>query len=106
MLPATACHRPRRRPSRLQGSPRAAGVESTGHPDACKYYEDRPAPERRPAYGGIGVVAYKDELDFEPPISKVRMTSNGGSIGGPAAGRHSSVVTMFVACRVYNAWCS
>ncbi len=34
--------------------------------------------------GGIDIIAHKDELGFEPPIIKVQVKSNDGSIGDPA----------------------
>jgi restriction system protein len=33
--------------------------------------------------GGIDIIAHKDELGFEPPIIKVQVKSNDGSIGDP-----------------------
>jgi restriction system protein len=35
--------------------------------------------------GGIDIIAHKDELGFEPPIIKVQVKSNEGSIGNPVA---------------------
>lgn len=35
--------------------------------------------------GGIGIIAHKDELGFEPPIVKVQVKSSEGSIGDPIA---------------------
>ena len=33
--------------------------------------------------GGIDIIAHKDELGFEPPIIKVQVKSNEGSVGDP-----------------------
>ncbi|MDZ7799990.1 MAG: restriction endonuclease [Trueperaceae bacterium] len=38
----------------------------------------RPGPD-----GGIDIVAHKDELGFEPPIIKVQVKANEGSVGAP-----------------------
>ncbi|MBD1877150.1 restriction endonuclease [Nodosilinea sp. FACHB-131] len=35
--------------------------------------------------GGIDIIAHKDELGFEPPIIKVQVKSNEGSVGNPVA---------------------
>lgn len=45
-------------------------------------YRTRVSPEG--ADGGIDIIAHKDELGFEPPIIKVQVKSNDGSIGDPA----------------------
>jgi restriction system protein len=45
-------------------------------------YRTRVSPEGPD--GGIDIIAHKDELGFEPPIIKVQVKSNDGSIGDPA----------------------
>lgn len=45
-------------------------------------YRTRVSPEGPD--GGIDVIAHKDEMGFEPPIVKVQVKSNDGSIGDPA----------------------
>lgn len=44
-------------------------------------YQTRVSPEGPD--GGIDIIAHKDELGFEPPIIKVQVKSNDGSIGDP-----------------------
>jgi restriction system protein len=44
-------------------------------------YRTRVSPEGPD--GGIDIIAHKDELGFEPPIVKVQVKSNEGSIGDP-----------------------
>jgi len=44
-------------------------------------YRTRVAPEGPDS--GIDIIAHKDELGFEPPIIKVQVKSNDGSIGDP-----------------------
>lgn len=65
--------------------------ELKGHPFAefvahllnAMGYRTRVSPEGPD--GGIDIVAHKDELGFEPPIIKVQVKSNEGSIGDPVA---------------------
>jgi restriction system protein len=44
-------------------------------------YRTRISPEGPD--GGVDIIAHKDELGFEPPIIKVQVKSNEGSIGDP-----------------------
>jgi len=44
-------------------------------------YRTRVSPEGPD--GGIDIIAHRDELGFEPPIIKVQVKSNEGSIGDP-----------------------
>jgi restriction system protein len=44
-------------------------------------YRTRVSPEG--ADGGIDIIAHKDELGFEPPIIKVQVKSQEGSVGDP-----------------------
>lgn len=63
--------------------------ELKGHPFAdfvahllgAMGYRTRVSPEGPD--GGVDIVAHKDELGFEPPIIKVQVKSNEGSIGDP-----------------------
>jgi restriction system protein len=63
--------------------------ELKGHPFAdfvahllgAMGYRTRVSPEGPD--GGIDIIAHKDELGFEPPIVKVQVKSNEGSIGDP-----------------------
>jgi restriction system protein len=62
----------------LKGHPFAYFV---GHLLEKMGYNTRISPEG--ADGGIDIIAHKDELGFEPPIIKVQVKSNEGSIGDP-----------------------
>lgn len=62
----------------LKGHPFA---EFVGHLLNCMGYHTRVSSEGPD--GGIDIVAHKDELGFEPPIIKVQVKSNEGSIGDP-----------------------
>lgn len=62
----------------LKGHPFA---EFVGHLLNCMGYRTRVSSEGPD--GGIDIVAHKDELGFEPPIIKVQVKSNEGSIGDP-----------------------
>lgn len=63
--------------------------ELKGHPFAdfvahlmgAMGYRTRVSPEGPD--GGVDIIAHKDELGFEPPIIKVQVKSNAGSIGDP-----------------------
>ena len=62
----------------LKGHPFAYFV---GHLLEKMGYNTRISPEGTD--GGIDIIAHKDELGFEPPIIKVQVKSNEGSIGDP-----------------------
>ena len=83
--------------------------ELKGHPFAdfvahllgAMGYRTRVSPEGPD--GGIDIIAHRDELGFEPPIIKVQVKSNEGSIGDPvvsalygklAAGEFALLVTL------------
>jgi restriction system protein len=62
----------------LKGHPFA---EFVAHLLGAMGYRTRVSPEGPD--GGIDIIAHKDELGFEPPIIKVQVKSNDGSIGDP-----------------------
>jgi restriction system protein len=62
----------------LKGHPLAHFV---AHLLGAMGYRTRVSPEGPD--GGIDIIAHKDELGFEPPIVKVQVKSNEGSIGDP-----------------------
>jgi restriction system protein len=62
----------------LKGHPFAEFVASLL---ATMGYRTRVSPEGPD--GGVDIIAHKDELGFEPPIIKVQVKSNEGSIGDP-----------------------
>lgn len=62
----------------LKGHPLAHFV---AHLLSAMGYRTRVSPEGPD--GGVDIIAHKDELGFEPPIIKVQVKSNEGSIGDP-----------------------
>lgn len=62
----------------LKGHPLADFV---AHLLVAMGYRTRVSPEGPD--GGVDIIAHKDELGFEPPIIKVQVKSNEGSIGDP-----------------------
>jgi restriction system protein len=85
------------------------GQELKGHPFAdfvahvlgTMGYRTRVSPPGPD--GGVDIVAHRDELGFEPPIIKVQVKSNEGTIGQPvvaglygsvAVGEHALIVTL------------
>jgi restriction system protein len=62
----------------LKGHPLA---EFVAHLLGAMGYRTRVSPEGPD--GGVDIIAHKDELGFEPPIIKVQVKSNEGSIGDP-----------------------
>ena len=62
----------------LKGHPLA---EFVAHLLGAMGYRTRVSPEGPD--GGIDIIAHKDELGFEPPIIKVQVKSNEGSVGDP-----------------------